>query len=115
MLRIKLRFKFLIPAVLLIAGAVVVGIKALPSPRPCIASGVETLESASAPWHADLHVGVTDDPSPATVRVAATDNAAGADFAMIDHANGVEANACEATPATQFLAVSARPQLADPL
>jgi len=115
MLRFRLRLKILVSAVLLIAAAIVAGVDVLESPRPCIAIGAETLEIGSAPWHADLHVSFTDDPALATVRVAVTDNAAEADFAVIDDVEGSEENACGETPATQFIAVSAQPGTAAPV
>jgi hypothetical protein len=110
-----LRLKVLVSAVPLIAGAIFAGVEIFESPRPCIAIGSETLEIGSAPWHADLHVSFTDDPAQATVRVAVTDNPAEADFAVVDDVEGSEENACEATPATQFVAVSARPSHASPV
>jgi hypothetical protein len=115
MLRFRLRFKILVSAIPLIAAAIVAGVDVLESPRPCIAVGAETLEIGSAPWHADLHVSFTDDPALATVRVAVTDDAAEADFAVIDDVEGSEENACGETPATQFIAVSAQPDTAAPV
>ena len=102
-----LRLKILVSVVPLIVAAMLARIELFPSPRPCIALGSETLEIASAPWHADLHVSFTDDPKLATVRVAITDNAEAADFAVVDDA-GDDDSACEATPATQFTAISTR-------
>jgi hypothetical protein len=115
MLRFRLRFKILVSAVPLIAATIVAGVDVLESPRPCIAVGAETLEIGSAPWHADLHVSFTDDPALATVRVAVTDNAAEADFAVIDDAEGSEESTCNESPATQFIAVSAQPGTAAPV
>lgn len=115
MSRFKLRFTILVSAVPLIAGAILTGVEAFESPRPCIVLGGETVEIGSAPWHADLHVSFTDDPSLATVRVAVTDNAAEADFAVVDDVDGAEDNACDVTPATQFVAVSARPTASAPV
>ena len=119
MLRFKLRYKILVSAVPLVAGAIFAGVEAFDSPRPCIAIGAETLEIGSAPWHADLHVSFTDDPALATVRVALTDNVAEADFAVIDdvqssEVQGSEDNACATTP-TQFVAISAEPATAAPV
>lgn len=105
-MRIMLRLKMLVSVVPLIVAAILARIEFFPSARPCIALGAETVQIASAPWHADLHVSFTDDPALATVRVAITDNAASADFAVVDDVNGLEDSACEATPATQFVAVS---------
>lgn len=115
MLRFRLRYTILVSAVPLIAAAIVAGVDAYQSPRPCIAVGSETLEVGSEPWHADLHVSFTDDPVLATVRVAVTDNAAEADFAVIDDVAASEENACATTPATQFVAVSAKPTIAAPV
>ena len=115
MLRLRLRFKILVSAVPLIAAAILAGVDAFESPRPCIALDAETLEIGSVPWHADLHVGFTDDPSLATVRVGVTDSSADADFAVIDDVDGADENACKLTPATQFVAVSARPIGAGPV
>src|ERR1700758_2141347 len=115
MLRFRLRYKILVSAVPLIAAAIFAGVQTFDGPRPCIAVGAETLEIGSAPWHADLHVSFTDDPALATVRVALTDHAAEADFAVIDDAAGSEENACATTPATQFVAVSAGPTTAAPV
>jgi|SRR5271165_1115411 len=110
-----LRFKILLSAIPLVAGVVVAGVESFDSPRPCIAVGNETLEIGSAPWHADLHVSFTDDPALATVRVVVTDNAAEADFAVIDDVAESAENACGETPATQFVAVSAEPTAAAPV
>jgi hypothetical protein len=115
MLRFRLRYKILVSAVPLIAAAIFAGVQTFDGPRPCIAVGAETLEIGSAPWHADLHVSFTDDPALATVRVALTDHAAEADFAVIDDVAGSEENACATTPATQFVAVSAGPTTAAPV
>jgi hypothetical protein len=120
MLRFRLRYTILASAIPLIAGAIFAGVEAYDNPRPCIAVGSETLEIGSEPWHADLHVSFTDDPALATVRVALTDNAAEADFAIIDdvqtgEVKGSEENACATTPVTQFVAVSAAPTRATPV
>jgi hypothetical protein len=110
-----LRFKILVSAVPLMAGAILAGAKMFDSPRPCIAMGSETLEIGSAPWHADLHVSFTDDPALATVRVTVTDNPDEADFTVIDDVQGSEETACATTLATQFVAVSAQPTTTAPV
>jgi hypothetical protein len=120
MLRFKLRYKLLVSAVPLVAGAFFVGVEAFDSARPCVPTGDETLAIGSAPWHADLHVSFTDDPTLPTVRVALTDDAADADFTVIDdvqtgEVQGSEENACATTPATQLVAVSAEPTSAAPV
>ena len=110
-----LRLKILVSAVPLIAVAVLARVELVPSQRPCIALGTDTLQIASAPWHADLHVSFTDDPALATVRVALTDRAETADFAVIDDAEGTEEATCTETPSTQFVAVSAHPSIGAPV
>ena len=65
-----------------------------------------SVEIAELPWNADLHVAFTDDPAAATVRVQLSDSAEAADFAVVDDVDGSEASACEANPATQFVAIS---------
>ncbi|HEY2247308.1 MAG TPA: hypothetical protein VGH70_07690 [Bradyrhizobium sp.] len=110
-----LRFKVLVSVVPLIAAAILARVEFVPSDRPCIAIGSGNVQLASAPWHADLHVSFTDDPKLATVRVAVSENAATADFAVIDGTDGAEENACEATAATQFVAISSRPNGSSPV
>ncbi len=110
-----LRFKFLVSAVPLFVAAILARVEFFPGSRPCIALGSETVEIAPAPWHADLHVSFTDDPRLATVRVAVSDNAASADFAVIDGADGAEENACAATEDTQFVAISRSPSATSPV
>jgi hypothetical protein len=103
-----LRFKILVSVVPLIVAAILARVEFFPTPRPCIAVGAGTIEIASAPWHADLHVSFTDDPHLATVRVAISDNAETADFAVVDDVSTSDDGACDATPATQFIAISAQ-------
>jgi len=110
-----LRFKILVSIVSLIVAAILARVEFFPCPRPCIALGSETLEIASAPWHADLHVSFTDDPTLATVRVAITDDAQEADFAVIDDTDSSDDSACETTPTTQFVAISAGASLPAPV
>jgi hypothetical protein len=101
-----LRFKFLVSVVPLMVAAILARVEFFPGQRPCIALGAGTIEIASAPWHADLHVSFTDDPHLATVRVAISDNPEAADFAVVDDISTTDDNACEATPTTQFIAIS---------
>jgi hypothetical protein len=110
-----LRFKVLVSVVPLIAAAILARIEFFPADRPCIAIATGTVQLASAPWHADFHVSFTDDPKRATVRVAVSDNAATADFAVIDGADTAEESACTATADTQFVAVSSRPNPSSPV
>jgi hypothetical protein len=113
--RIMLRFKVLVSVIPLIAAAILARIEFFPADRPCIAVASGTVELATAPWHADLRVSFTDDPKLATVRVAVSDNAATADFAVIDGADAAEENVCAPTADTQFVAISSRPSASSPI
>jgi hypothetical protein len=104
-----LRFRILASVIPLIAAAIFARIEFFGSPRPCLAVGSDSLQIADLPFTADLHVAFTDDPALATVRVAISDDATSADFAVIDDAEDADDGSCEATPATRFVAISARP------
>ena len=110
-----LRFKILASAVPLIVAAVFARGELLPGPRPCITIGEASVQIASVPWQAQLHVSFTSDPAAATVRVRVTDSADTADFAVIDDVDSAEAGACEATAATQFVAISASRSVSAPV
>src|SRR5215831_1746108 len=110
-----LRLKVLVSAVPLIAAAVLARFELFPGPLPCIAIGADTLQIASDPWHADLHVSFTDDPKLATVRVAVSDSAETADFAVIDDVDDSDDTACQSTPATQFVAILAERSTSAPV
>ena len=110
-----LRFKVLVSFIPLIAAAVLARFEFLPNDRPCIALDSGTVQLASAPWHADLHVSFTDDPRLATVRVMVADSAETADFVVIDGTDGAEESACGATEATQFVAISSHPAVSAPV
>jgi hypothetical protein len=110
-----LRFKILVSVVPLLAAAILVRVEFFPGPHPCVAVGENSLQIAAAPWHADLRVSFTDDPAAATVRVVLTDDAETADFAVVDDIDGLEDSACELTPATRFVAVTAEPSRRAPV
>jgi hypothetical protein len=116
-----LRFKILASAVPLLVAIVLARGGLVPEARPCIAVAGTTIEIASVPWHADLHVAFTDDPALATVRVQISDNAEAADFTVIDDIGDIgdidsaEAGACTATDATRFVAISASPSASVPV
>jgi hypothetical protein len=111
-----LRFKILVSVVPLVVAAILARVGFFPGARPCIAVGAGNLEIGSAPWHADLHVSFTDDPRLATVRVAITDGAEAADFAVVDDVDSADDNnACDTTPATQYVAISAQASSAAPV
>jgi hypothetical protein len=104
-----LRFKILVSVVPLAVAALLARVELMPGPRPCIAVGDQSLQIASAPWHADLHVSFTDDPAAATVRVQIAASSEAADFAVVDDVDSAEDDACEMNAATQFVVVSAKP------
>ena len=106
-----LRFKVLVSVVPLIAVAAVVRIAFFPTSRPCVPLESGTVEIASVPWHADLHVSFTDDPRLATVRVAISERAEVADFAVVDDIETVDEMACQASAAA--LSVGAQDQHQD--
>ena len=105
-----LRFKILASAVPLLIVAFFARGGLSPGAQPCIAIGDTSVEMASAPWNADLHVAFTDDPALATVRVQLSDNAESADFVVIDDVDTPDAGSCEANAATRMVAVSAKPE-----
>jgi hypothetical protein len=110
-----LRFKILASAVPLILAGVFARSELLPGPRPCIETGGLSVQIATAPWHADLHVGFTDDPAAATVRVQIVENVETADFAVVDDAGSTDANGCEANPGMRLVAVAAYPSASQPI
>jgi hypothetical protein len=110
-----LRFKILVSAVPLILAGVLARGELLPGARPCIETGGLSVQIASAPWHADLHVAFTDDPAAATVRVQIVENAEAADFVVVDDIDSADTTACEANPATRLIAVAAHPSASQPI
>jgi hypothetical protein len=66
----------------------------LASAKPCISAGLTTVEMASFPWQADLHVAFTERPELATVRVQLVDQAELADFVVMDDVAGIEDSSC---------------------
>ncbi|MCS3444976.1 MULTISPECIES: hypothetical protein [Bradyrhizobium] len=101
-----LRLKILTSVVPLAVAAVLARAEFLPGPRPCIEVGGATMQIASIPWLAQLHVSFTDDPSQATVRVQIADSADGADFTVIDDIDDAEAGACERSAAARLIGIS---------
>jgi hypothetical protein len=104
-----LRFKILASSIPLMVAAVFARGGLLPAPHPCIAVSDTSVQIASMPWHADLHVAFTDDPAAATVRVQISESPETADFAVVDDIDSAESSACEANPATLLVAISADP------
>jgi hypothetical protein len=70
---------------------------------------------AALSWQAHRHVGFTDDPGRATVRVQISDDAEAADFAVIDDIDTVEAGACESRAPPRLIAISRNPSPSDPV
>ena len=101
-----LRLKILASVIPLFAIAFFTRGNLLGSPHPCIAIADTSVEMASMPWYADLHVAFTDNPASATVRVQVTDSAEAADFAIVDDADTAEASACQANPETRAISIS---------
>src|SRR6201996_9017704 len=99
-----LRFKILVSVIPLALAAVVARVELIPGPRPCIAIGDQTVQIASAPWTADLHVSFTDDPATATIRVGIADSAEIADYAVVDDVDSAEDNACAVNATTRLVA-----------
>jgi hypothetical protein len=110
------RFKILASVVPLVIAAVFARGWS-PGPHPCIAVGDASVEIASVPWHADLHVSFTDDPAAATVRVQILESAEAADFTVVDDianpgtgalgTGAAETGACETNAAMLSVAVAA--------
>jgi hypothetical protein len=110
-----LRLKILASVLPLAAFALVARGEFLPGSHPCIEAGGATMQIASIPWLAQLHVSFTDDPAAATVRVQISESAEAADFAVIDDIDDAEPGACEANGVPQLVAISANPVATDPV
>jgi hypothetical protein len=110
-----LRFKILASALPLIVAAAFARGELWPGPRPCIAIADTSVQIASVPWQAQLHISFTDDPANATVRVQVADSADAADFAVVDDVDSREAAACETNAATRLVAISANPETSAPV
>jgi len=110
-----LRLKILASAVPLLAAAVFARGDLLPGAHPCIATGEGSVQIASLPWQAQLHVSFSRDPALATVRVQLTDNAAAADFVVLDDIDSAEAGACAVNAATRFVAIAAGASASGPV
>jgi hypothetical protein len=110
-----LRFKILASALPLLIVAMFARGGLLPGPRPCIAIADSSVQLATIPWRAQLHVSFTDDPALATVRVQIADSAEAADFTVIDDADSADDGACEANAATRLVAISSTPSADTPV
>lgn len=110
-----LRVKILASTIPLLLAGVVAGGELIPSASPCIALGRASMQIATAPWQNPLHVGFTDDPEVATVRVQIVDNADLADFTVIDGALTAEADSCTVTRETTFVRIADHVADTDPV
>src|SRR3954468_23898970 len=84
-------------------------------PRPCIEIAGASVQIATLSWQAERHVSFTSDPGRANVRVQISDSAEAADFTVIDDIDSAEAGACTAGTAGELVAISTRPQAAEPV
>jgi hypothetical protein len=87
----------------------------LTGPRACIEIAGTSVQIAALSWQAHRHVGFTNDPSLATVRVQISDNAEAADFTVIDDIDTAEAGACESNSPPRLVAISRNPADSDPV
>ena len=111
-----LRLKILASAVPLAIAALFVRGEFLAGPRACIEIAGTSVQIATLSWQAHRHVGFTNDPGRATVRVQISDNAEAADFTVIDDIDTVEAGACESNNSPpRLVAISRNPSSADPV
>ena len=94
-----LRLKILASVVPLAIAALFARGEFLTGPRACIEVAGTSVQIAALSWQAHRHVGFTNDPSRATVRVQISDNAEAADFTVIDDIDTAEAGACESNSA----------------
>ena len=111
-----MRFKILATSIPLILAGIFARGEMMSGPQPCISLGETSVRLAWAPWQAQMHVGFTDDPVHATVRVQIVDSPETADFAVVDDIDdGGAANSCPSTAATRFVSVSAAPTASEPV
>jgi hypothetical protein len=110
-----LRFKVLASVVPLLVAAAFTRGGLLSGPHPCIAIAGTSVQLASVPWQAQLHVSFTDNPAAATVRIQIADSAEAADFAVVDDVDSREAGTCESNAATRLVTISANPSTSEPV
>lgn len=110
-----LRFKILASSIPLVLAGVFAGNELVPGAGPCITIGETSVQIAAASWKAQLHVSFTSEPAAATVRVQIVDSPEAADFVVVDDADTPDANSCEVTVATRFIAIAATPSASIPV
>jgi hypothetical protein len=100
-----LRFRILASAVPLIVAGVLAGRQVVADVHPCISTAEAAVELAELPWQASRLVSFTGDPSRATVRVQIVDDAAVADFAVVDDGVSRESDTCTGLGPTRFIGI----------
>jgi hypothetical protein len=110
-----LRLKILASAVPLAIAALFARGEFLAGPRACIEIAGTSVQIAALSWQAHRHVGFTNDPGQATVRVQISDNAEAADFTVIDDVDTTEAGACQSNAPPRLVAISRNPAGSDPV
>jgi hypothetical protein len=110
-----LRLKILASVVPLAVVALFARGEFLAGPRACIKVAGTPVQIAALSWQAHRHVGFTNDPSRATVRVQISDNAEAADFTVIDDIDTTDAGACESSAPPRLVAISRNPASSDPV
>ena len=101
-----LRYKILASVVPVLTVALLAHGGMSPGPHPCLSIASTSVELAELPWHADLSVAFTDNPSAATVRVQISESAETADFALVDGDDIAEPRACELNTASRAVSIS---------
>ena len=110
-----LRLKILASVVPLAVVALFAHGEFLSDQRPCIEIAGASVQIAALPWQAHHHVGFTNDPNQATVRVQISDTAEAADFTVIDDIDSAEAGACASSAPPHLVAISRHPAQSDPV
>ena len=110
-----LRLKILASVVPLAIVALFARGEFLTGPRACIEIAGTSVQIAALSWQAHRHVGFTNDPSHATVRVQISDSAEAADLTVIDDVDTAEAGACESHAPPRLVAISRTPSDSEPV
>jgi hypothetical protein len=83
--------------------------------HPCIPVADTSVQLTTLPWQSSLHVGFTNNPADATVRVQIIDSAEAADFAVIGGTEAAEGNACQTSQPPQLVSISRTFSASDPV
>ncbi|OYU89197.1 MAG: hypothetical protein CFE29_16950 [Bradyrhizobiaceae bacterium PARB1] len=109
-----LRLKILASTIPLAIAAFLARGELFASARPCIATGLGSVQMAAFPWEAQSHVSFTDDPATATVRVQIVESAENADFVVIDDVDTNEPNTCSGA-SIRFVGITTSATSTDPV